>query len=72
MFFYGRGIRGYVAQELLQVALAVRTRKYPTICVHRDEGIRVYLGEGFVHVPCYDSDFEEAMVQWGCLWVGSR
>lgn len=24
-----------------------------------------------MHVPGYDSDFEEAMVQRGCLWVGS-
>ena len=37
----------------------------------KGRGKNVYLGEGFVHVPGYDSDFEEAMVQRGCLWVGS-
>ncbi len=32
-------------------------------------GSKIYLGEGFVHVPGYDSDFEEVMVQRWCLWV---
>lgn len=50
---------------------AMCTRKYSTKCVvHKAKGINVYLWERFVHVPGYDSDFEEAMVQWSCLWMG--
>jgi hypothetical protein len=30
-------------------------------------GSKVYLGEGLVHVPGHDSDFEEGMVQRGRL-----
>jgi hypothetical protein len=33
-------------------------------------GSKVYLGEGFVHVPCYDTSFEEGMAQRGRLWGG--
>lgn len=51
-----RGVDRHLAQELLQVTLVGRVLSSVTACKTTE---KKYLGEGLVHVPCHDANFEK-------------